>query len=339
MTEKLNLALIGCGAIARYHLDGILEGEGRVEVTTVVDADTDKAAAFAAETGATPFASIEAALAEGDFDAVDIMLPHDLHEWAATVCLAAGKHVLMEKPMAPTLDACERILSAAEESERVFMIAENAQYWPEIVRAGELIKAGAIGDVITARAAFIVQFDEYWFPDRKAWRYDRERTGGGICIDGGSHWIRPLRMWLGEVDEVVAVLGNPLEAMQGESLCRALFRHRSGIVASFDAMMIDTVLAPEPWWRITGTKGEILIDGGFDGGLMLYDTDHRGGTRVMEPAGYARSFAPEIDDFARAVLDGSEPVASARHALGELRVALALYRSADSRSWVEVWDD
>jgi predicted dehydrogenase len=339
MTEKLNIALIGCGAIARYHLDGILEGEGRVVVTAVVDAAPDKAAAFASETGATPFESIETALAEGDFDAVDIMLPHDLHEWAATVCLAAGKHVLMEKPMAPTLDACERILTKAEESGRVFMIAENAQYWPEIVRAGELINAGAIGDVITARAAFIVQFDEYWFPDRKAWRYDRDRTGGGICIDGGSHWIRPLRMWLGEIDEVVAVLGNPLEAMQGESLCRALFRHRSGVVASFDAMMIDTVLAPEPWWRVTGTKGEILIDGGFDGGLMLYDADHRDGTPIMEPAGYARSFAPEIDDFARAVLDGSKPVAPARHALGELRAALALYRSADSRNWEKVWDD
>ncbi|HCL31237.1 MAG TPA: hypothetical protein DIC52_22780 [Candidatus Latescibacteria bacterium] len=337
MTEKLNLALIGCGAIARYHLDGILAGQGRLCVTTVVDNDPDKAAAFAAETGATPFPTIEAALSDGDFDAVDIMLPHDLHEWAATTCLAAGKHVLMEKPMAPDLEACDRILATAENSGRTFMIAENAQYWPEIVRAAELIEDGAIGDIITARAAFVVQFDEYWFPDRKAWRYDRERTGGGICIDGGSHWIRPLRMWLGEIDEVVAITGNPLTAMQGESLCRSLLRFQSGIVASFDAMMIDTILAPEPWWRVTGTKGEILIDGAFDGGLRLYDTDHPDGMRVMEPAGYPRSFDPELDDFARVILDGDKPAAPAKHSLGELRTALALYRSAESRSWEKVW--
>ena len=151
------MAFVGCGAIARYHLDGLLEHAPNVRITACIDPDAEKARAYAAETGAQAFASLEEALDHGDFDAVDLMLPHDLHEELTIQCLQAGKHVLLEKPMAPTLDACDRILRVASQTDTVFMVAENAQYWPEIVQAKLLIDAGAIGEIITARAAFVYE--------------------------------------------------------------------------------------------------------------------------------------------------------------------------------------
>ena len=337
MPETLDLAFVGCGAIAPYHLNGIKAHAPRVRVTAAVDRDQAKAEAIAAQTGADVFGSLDEALSRGRFDAVDIMLPHDLHEPAVLQALRAGKHVLCEKPMAPALDACDRMLAAAREAGTVFMVAENAQYWPEVVQAQRLIQDGAIGDVITARAAFVMEFDGYWFGERRPWRYDRARAGGGIAIDGGSHWIRPLRMWLGEIDEVVAALDRPLEQMEGESLVRALFRFRSGTIAAFDAMMIESVLGPDPWWRITGTRGEITIESGFTGGLVLYDAAHREGRRFGEPHGYPASFGPELADFASAVLDGKPLAAGPEHAVGELRTALAIYRSAETRRWEPVW--
>jgi UDP-N-acetyl-2-amino-2-deoxyglucuronate dehydrogenase len=337
MADTLRLALVGCGAIARYHLDGLQEHAPRIQVTAAVDVDADKAAAYAAETGAAAFTSLDEALEKGDFDAVDLMLPHDLHEAAAIQCFQAGKHVLLEKPMALDLDACDRILAAAKAAGTVFMVAENAQYWPEIVKAAEVIESGAIGDIITARAAFTYEFDPYWFKEDEPWRYQKGRTGGGITIDGGSHWIRPLRMWMGELDEVVGTIGHPLAQMEGESLTRALFRFASGKTAVFDAMMIDTVMAPDPWWRVTGTKGELTIDPGFEGALKLYDADHREGRQLMEIKGYPQSFGPELADFAAAVLDGTALAAGPEQALGELRTALAIYRSAESGRWEKVW--
>ena len=337
MAARLKLALVGCGAIARFHLDGIEEHAPRIEVSAAIDLDRDKAQAYADETGATAFTSLDEALATGDFDAVDIMLPHDLHESAAIRCLEAGKHVLLEKPMAPSLEACERILAAARTAGTVFMVAENSQYWPEIVKAQEVIEAGAIGEIITARAAFIYQFEDTFFKEEHPWRYDERRTGGGITIDGGSHWIRPLRIWMGEIEEVVAVVGHPLKQMQGESLTRALIRFQSGKTAIYDAMMIDTVFAPDPWWRVTGTKGELTIGFGFHGALRLWDSDDREGELLMEPRGYAQSFGPELADFAAAVLDGTAPKAAPERALGELRAALAIYRSAASGEWEKVW--
>ena len=338
MASTLKLAFVGCGAIARYHLDGIQEHALRIQVTAVIDTDGAKAEAYAAEMGARPFTSLDDALAEGDFDSVDIMLPHDLHESAALRCFEAGKHVLLEKPMAPALDSCERILEAARKAGTVFMVGENSQYWPEIVKVQEVVASGAIGDIITARAAFVYEFDEYWFREKKPWRYDKARTGGGVTIDGGSHWIRPLRMWLGEIDAVVAVVGHPLKQMEGESLTRALVHFQSGKTAVFEAMMIDTVFAPDPWWRVTGTKGELTIDSGFQGGIRLYNAENREGKLLMDPQGYPQSFGPELADFAAAVLEGTELRAGPEQALGELRTALAIYRSAESGRWEKVWD-
>ena len=339
MASTLKLAFLGCGGIARFHLDGIRADAPRIAVTAAIDTDPARARALADETGAEPFSSLEEALAGGDFDAVDIMLPHDLHEDAAVRCLAAGRHVLLEKPMAPTLDACDRILAAARGAGTVFMVAENAQYWPEVVRAGEAIRAGAIGEPITARARFTNTPRRDFFLDpeeARPWRFNASRTGGGIVIDGGSHWIRPLRMWLGEIDAVVATLGRPLPQMQGESLAHALLRFRSGTTATFEALYRDGIFGPGELWRITGTEGEIVI-GGPDGAARLYNDAHREGERLMEPAGYAASFGPELADFAHAVLDGAAPQAGPEESLGELRTALAIYRSAQSGSWEDVW--
>lgn len=339
MTDRLKLAFVGCGAIARFHLDGIQGHEPRIDVTTLIDLDQAKAEGFAKETGGRVFTSLATALAEGDFDAVDIMLPHDLHEEAAVQCLEAGKHVLLEKPMAPTIDACNRILAVAKKSPCVFMVGENSQYWPEILEAKKHIDAGAIGEIITARAAFIYAFDDYWFKEARPWRYEKGRTGGGIAIDGGSHWIRPLRMWMGELKEAVGVLGHPLDKMEGESLARALFRFQSGATAIFDAMMIDTTFAPEPWWRVTGTKGELTINAGLDGSnLWLWDKGHPEGKELFASAGYTESFGPELSDFTSAILEGTDLAAGPEHAVGELRAALAIYRSVESGKWEQVWE-
>ena len=339
MSDSLKIALVGCGAIAEYHLKGLKSDVPRAKVTACVDSDIEKAKTYEELTGGRAFSSVDEALADGDFDAVDIMLPHDLHETIAIQCLNAGKHVLLEKPIAPTIEACERILNVANQSDRVFMVAENSQYWPEIVKAKQLIEDGQIGEIITARAAFIYEFDSYWFKEARPWRYEKERTGGGITIDGGSHWIRPLRMWLGEIEEVVGTLGHPLKQMQGESLARALFRFDSGAIAQFDAMMIDTVFAPDPWWRITGSKGEITIQASLDGSeLWLWTNEHREGKKIFSSPGYTASFGGELADFAEAVLDRKPLAAEPEFALGELRTALALYRSAESRHWEKVWE-
>lgn len=334
--SKVKMAMVGCGAISEVHLHGIAEGAPEIEITAAVDVDPARAAAMAEKTGARPFASLEQALAEGDFDAVDLMLPHQLHERFAVASLAAGKHVLLEKPMAPTPEACARILEAAREADTVFMVAENAQYWPEVVEARKLIDAGAIGEVVTGGASiFFPALPEYYGGDQP-WRFDKQVAGGGVTIDTGSHWIRPLRMLMGEIDEVVAFVGRIEERMEGESLVRALVRFQTGKPGTFDAVLTDAPLGPQTFFRITGTEGELTID--MAGQLTIYEPRHRNGRAVGEPQGYFKSYPGEFADFVSAVSKGTPLAAGPESSLGELRTALAMIRSAETKRWEKVWE-
>jgi len=335
MTDVVRLAIVGCGAIAHWHLDTIERAGVPMTVAAAVDPVAANAARIAERTGATPYASLDDALRAGGFDAALIAVPHHRHEEIATAAVRGGVHVLLEKPLAPTLDACDRILAAADAAGTVFMVAENAQYWPEVLTVRDLIAAGAIGDVVTARAAtFFPALGEFYGGDRP-WRFDRDAAGGGVVIDTGSHWLRPLRVWLGEAAETVAALGRPHAGMDGESLCRALIRFESGVVAVFDAMLATGAIANQPLFTVTGTTGECTVEG--SGWVKLFDGTDWKGTKVGERGGYLQSYEAEWADFASAVLRGTPPAAPAGYALGELRLALAMYRSAETKLWEKVW--
>jgi predicted dehydrogenase len=339
VSPKLQLAFVGCGGIARSHWHGIQHHANRVELTAVIDTDPAQAREMAALTGATPFDSLEAALAAGGFDAVDIMLPHNRHEEAAMQAFSAGKHVLLEKPMSTTLDSCTRILAAANAAGTLFMVAEQAEYWPDAVAIRQLIRDGALGELITARALFGGNTPGPLGTTPRPWRYDLESAGGGIAMDGGAHWIRPLRMWLGEIDEVVAVVGHPVTEMEGESMARALCRFQSGVVAVFDAMSAGYEVGLREEFRITGTLGEIVVQGGEGGRVLFFDRETPKGRDLM-PQGKNReaAFGLELDDFSHAVLDGRALAAGPEVSLGELRTALAMYRSAQTQRWEKIWD-
>lgn len=342
MPAKLKLALIGCGAISGWHRLNINKVP-EIEITAAIDVDRVRAEAAAEESRAAVFTSVADALAKGDFDAVDIMLPHHLHEEVALQCFAARKHVLLEKPMAPTLAACDRLLTAARAASVVFTVGENAQYWPEIVIARDAIRGGAIGDLVTAHVHFFFPPMPAFYGGDQPWRMSRALAGGGICIDTGSHYIRPLRMWLGEIAAVIAAMERPFEQMEGESLVRALFRFRSGRVASFDVLMTAAPIARQDVFRITGSQGEILIGHDTQSAgkmqVVLYDAEHPGGVRIGDeiPRGYLLSYEGEFRDFADAVLRGGAIAANAEYSLGELRTALAMERSAQTRCWETVW--
>jgi len=340
VVDRIGLALVGCGAIAQWHRMA-LAGVPALEVRACVDPVRERAEALAKQTGAAAFTALAEALADPRVEAADVMVPHHLHEPVALEVLRAGRHLLLEKPLATSLDACERILTAARASGRVFMVGENAQYWPDVLLAKQLVDAGAIGAPVTAHVhLFSPAMPEFHAPG--SWRLSRELMGGGIALDTGSHFMRPLRMWLGEIDEVVAVMERPFARMEGESLTRALFRFRSGVVASFCLLVSEGSLAPQDTFRITGTQGEITIAAG----VRLYDSEHPRGRVVKAdlpeamkdvPAGYMASYAGELIDFARAIREGKPLDAGPEVAVGELRIAQAMERSARSKRWEKVW--
>jgi len=161
---------------------------------------------------------------------------------------------------------------------------------------------------------------------------EREQTGLVVLDEGHAECCGEG----GEVDAVVGATGRPWEAMQGESLVRALLRFRSGVVASLDGLLKSPPFAPEPMFRISGRSGEISIE--RPGRVVLFDAESPGGRQVGEEGGYGRSYPGQFADFEAAVLDGRPLAAGPESAVGELRTALALYRSVASGRWEPVWD-
>ena len=246
--KKVRLALVGCGQICQTsHWPGIAaHAHPYIEVTAVVDTLEENALTLAGlieDSGvqARPrvFTDLGAALAADGgalFDAVDVMLPHHLHRRVAEQCFAAGRHVCLEKPMAHELEDAEAILEAAAAAKSdgcVFFMAEQSQFWPEVLCAKALIDSGAIGQLLAANCRMnsgtgAPSDDPAPLPPHAAWRASLAQSGGGVIMDGGAHWIRPLRMIMGEIEEVTGQVrsegvGDPRH--EGEQFGRAMFRH------------------------------------------------------------------------------------------------------------------
>ena len=353
--SPVRLAIWGCGGVAEAHLNAAHKFGVDVEVTALVDTNAARIPimhSLNVASNAIAYDTIDAALAEADVDVVAIFLPHNQHEHAAVKMLRTGKHVFLEKPMAPSVAECERIMAAAAEQDddQIFMLAENSSFWPEVTRAKELLAEGAIGELITARAHYYEALnaggasvgnltEAEWL----GWRRLLAVSGGGIVMDGGQHWLRPLREFMGEVEEVMAVTQRPFDVIEGESLCHALLRFESGKIGSYEACVLSgkgrMAHSEEPFFRLTGQEGELIIAGtGLhgEGSLKLFTNEHPEGKEMMDseqPLGYLDSFGPQIANLVAAVRDGAPLLRDARFAVGDIKLVEAIYRSAESKQW------
>ena len=229
MTDGLRTAIVGCGAISHWHLDAIDRAGVPMTITAAVDPVGENADRIAARTGATAYGSLEAALDDGGFrgrahrgSAPSARAGCDRRHWtpACTCCSRSRSHRQSTRAIA----CSPRRATPAPSS----WSPRTRSTGPRSLTVRDLIADGAIGEVVTARAAtFFPALGDFYGGD-SPWRFDQAAAGGGVVIDTGSHWLRPLRIWLGEVDEVVAALGHPDPRMEGESLCRALLRFDSG---------------------------------------------------------------------------------------------------------------
>ena len=348
----MKLAIAGCGRIASVHYEAIeqliTDKNYDISISALIDISEINAKHFQKKHQIVSgiFTGLEDALNRVEFDSILICAPHDFHETLAIMSFENGKHVLLEKPMAHNLNSAFKILQSSKSSGKVFMIAENSQYWPEVNCIHEHLQKKAIGEIITARASFRQNtssdiFDSYnLLPGdelEKAWRFDKKSSGGGITLDGGAHWIRPMRIWCGDVSKTTAKFGYPHPAMEGESLSQAILELDHQVTGIFEGILTElTSFSPEAPFRITGTLGELVMGvGGF--GVTLFNQDFPEGKKILEDQGYISSFLHQFDDFYQCVkTPGRQPAASAEFSLGEMKTAFAMERSDREGKWIDI---
>lgn len=357
----MRLAVVGCGGVCQHHLSAIAASTS-MKVTAVVDVDAAAAAAAAAHTtGAAIFTSLHAlAAARPTFDAVALFLPHHLHRPHAEFVLGElpGKHLVLEKPLAPSVQDCRAVLHAARRAADAhgtrFFVAENSPYWPTPAEVLRRVQAGDVGDVVTVDAHYfeVVSNTEFVADDGAdavdawmSWRSSAELAGGGVLSDGGLHWLRPLRLLMepthGRVQRATGFVDRIMADMEGESIARAALQFESGRCASLSATVMATGRFPPPlpWMTVLGTQGSLTVHSSFDGGATLFSD---GGPATGEPlvfdgpSGYFASFPPMWADIEQYFATGAPPRSQPEEAFADVAIVQAVYAAATHRRAADV---
>src|SRR6185436_2257170 len=212
--DRVRLAIVGCGNICQLNAPGYLE-HPRCDVVALCDTDWARADLRARQWGITPkiYKDYAELLDDPTVDAVELLTPTYLHAEQIVAALAAGKHVSCQKPIAVSVAEADRIADAVAKARTTFRVTENFLYYPPIVKAKELLDAGAIGEpslvrIHTTRAKDIVGNVLALDPDALVWRRDPGRNPGGALYDDGVHKYATAMYWIGEIGEVSAIVGK-----------------------------------------------------------------------------------------------------------------------------------
>jgi predicted dehydrogenase len=190
--SRVRVGLIGSQFISSIHYEA-LQHVPAAEVVAVASPTEEHVQRFAAQRQIRHwFTDYREMLALDELDLVVLGLPNDLHCAATEAAAAAGKHVVVEKPMAPSLEECDRMIAACERAGVQLMYAEELCFAPKYLRLKQLVDEGALGQVL------LVKQSEKHDGPHSGWFWNVERSGGGVMLDMGCHGIEFARWILGK---------------------------------------------------------------------------------------------------------------------------------------------
>jgi 1,5-anhydro-D-fructose reductase (1,5-anhydro-D-mannitol-forming) len=245
--------LIGASNIAAGHMIGAIRGAGG-DIRSVLSASADRAAAYAADHGIPHgFSDLDAMLTADDLDAVYISTTNEKHFAQAMAAIAAGKHVLCEKPLAMSVSDAVTMVRAAEAAGLVFATNHHLRNAGSHIAIREAVQAGRIGDVLSVRVFHAVHLPEVL----RGWRIDNPAAGGGVIPDIVVHDADTVRFHLGEDPvEVVAMAASSGMGQGVEDSCMSVWTMPSGAMVQTHESFTHA-FAPTGF-EVHGTKGSII---------------------------------------------------------------------------------
>ncbi|MBI3973170.1 MAG: Gfo/Idh/MocA family oxidoreductase [Chloroflexi bacterium] len=338
MSDTLRIGMIGCGEIAVRTAEGIAAAENAAHVM-VMDVSEAVAKDMGERHGVPHTTDVNQLLANPDVDAVYIAVPHYLHAPLAIQALEAGKHVLVEKPIATTLADADRMLAAAREAGRTLSVAFSAQIDPLSQTVRRLIAEGAIGKVLGTRIAYRgAKPESYWrggYTGRITtdWRVSKEKSGGGILIMNAIHDLNTTRFVTGlEAVRVYAEYDTYTTPVEVEDYVAVTYRYDNGAIGTIEAGSAIPGRDPHGAFnRIYGERGQIIFPRPPKAFLTADFGDLKAGEwhdiAVPPRSGPERKLM--IEGFARAVLARETPPVTGEDGRAALEIVVAAYRSGE----------
>ena len=330
MTNTINIGIIGAGYIGLTHAKSF-SSLPNVKIAAVCDRVEERAKVLAEKFGAKYYTDVEKMLAQPNIDAVVVGTPHAFHAEQTILAAEAGKHVLVEKPMATSLEDCDRMIEVCRRSGVKLMVAHSHRFWPGNVKAKELTEKGEVGRLLTAYDSVVGggfgPVGSRDPSDRFAWMQSRRLGGGGAVMFNGSHIIDRLRWWIGsEVKKVFAKVGNEVYGSEVEEYGSAFLLFENGVSATMTVSMA-TPGAGYCVAELLGTDGiiEVKTYENVRLGKKSWETVH-----VFDPETERdRTFTAEAKEFVASILEDRKPLIPGEEGRANVEVVLAIYRSSE----------
>ena len=336
---KTKIALLGSGFIADIHIESYQRFIPEAEVIAVWSRSPDRAAAFAKKHHIPKhYPVLEQAITESGCDIVDVCLPNFLHHRVVLAAANAGKHVIIEKPLAMTLEEADEMIAVCKSKNCKLMYAEELCFAPKYERVRKLVTENAIGKIYQMR-----QCEKHSGP-HSDWFYDINQSGGGALMDMGCHGIAWFRWMLGgrpKVRSVFAQMQNGLihgkrTRAEENSICMVEFEDGAvGVAENSWAKhggMDDRV-------EVYGTQGVIYADLFMGNSALTYS--EKGYGYAMEKAGstqgwtftifeeaFNQGYPQELRHFVECVREDKQPVVTAEDGRAVLEIMYGAYQSA-----------
>lgn len=335
--ERTKVAILGAGFITDIHLESYRRFIPEAEVVAVYARNAAKAEAFAKKHGIPQwYTDIEEAITRSGCAIVDICLPNFLHADATFRAAAAGKHIIIEKPLAVTLSEADAMIGACDAAGVKLMYAEELCFAPKYERMRQMIGEGAIGNV------YMLKQSEKHSGPHSDWFYDVSLSGGGVLMDMGCHAIQWFRWMLGNARplSVYATMSTVLHQnrTKGEDNSVMIIEFENGV----------TAVAENSWAKhggmddrseAHGTGGVIYADlfmgnaaisyskNGYGYAMEKADTTVGWSFTVFEEV-FNQGYPHELKHFVDCVRNDRQPLVTGRDGRAVLEIIHAAYASA-----------
>jgi len=335
MAGELSIGMIGCGDIALEHAHGISKA-ANAKVGMVMDIKEELATEIGETYGVPYSTNLDELLAEDDIDAVYIAIPHHLHAPIAIKAARAGKHIMVEKPIATTLEDADNMIDECHHAGVLLSVCYIWRYKADVIKAQSLVEDGVIGDVFSVSMADISRKPQsYWsggFSGRTKtdWRGLKEKSGGGILMMNLVHNLDAISYITGlEVDRGFAEYGTFNTPVEVEDTIAVTLRYDNGAVGN---ILASSVACGEPYSKnnIYGSDGTITLGNP----LQVYTTKSVNGIKpnklnkikLKQPYLLRQKL---VEEFASAALAGKQPPITGEDGRKTLEVILAAYQAGE----------
>ena len=352
--QQIGFGIIGAGNIARIHAQAVTAlastplGRG-VKLRAFLAASPTRVGTLAAEFGADPCTDRAAFFARPDIQVVSICTPSGTHAELGRAAAAAGKHVIVEKPIDVTMAAAHSLIEACDRAGVRLGAIFQSRFLPAVALIKQAIDRGRFGRLYVVDA-YVKWYRAPAYYEAARWRGTKALDGGGALINQAIHTVDLAQHFAGPAASVFGYTDRKHHlTIEAEDTALALVQYRSGAAGVIEA---TTSIAPGFARRVEihGELGSVILDGndiatwslaGHDEEEVALDrlraqardrSDGASDPTKLDVAGHRQQF----EDFVAAIREGRAPVVGGREALGALEIVLAVYRSAQTGEKVEL---